>query len=177
MIQNGHTYLNKSTAFATNLFKQVHSFSTIKGLKLQFQKKYFPVKANAIKNDLICIAMVSIWYEILQKRKNFDQSFIMAKFCWSIKTNIFVKILTNLARIFNSAQSQTYEFTYFHSFHTRGSNVYVSDKNSEYYETFLKCTGFVKYILRPPLIFHFLKQWHGNMFNFLNLLRFYLSKH
>ena len=34
--------LNKSTAFAaTNLFKQVHSFSTIKGLKLQFQKNTF----------------------------------------------------------------------------------------------------------------------------------------
>ena len=73
--------LNKSTEFAaTNLFKQVHSFSTIKGLKLQFQKKYFPVKANAIKNDLICIVMASIRYEILQKRKNFEQSFIMAKF-------------------------------------------------------------------------------------------------
>ena len=29
MIQNGHTYLNKSAALAANLFKQVHPFSTI----------------------------------------------------------------------------------------------------------------------------------------------------
>ena len=35
MIQNAHTYLSKSVAFAANLFKQVRPFSTHWALKVQ----------------------------------------------------------------------------------------------------------------------------------------------
>ena len=55
MIQNGHTYLNKSAAFAANLSQQEHPFSTSEDQKVNgiFRNIERELVNSFIKNSLL----------------------------------------------------------------------------------------------------------------------------
>ena len=88
-------------------------------------------------SHLICIAKVFKWYEILQEGTDFWKNFKdknKEKFCWSIRTTLFVNTLATLTNTLNSTLPRTHEFASCHSLLIRNNSLYISGKSLEYFK-------------------------------------------
>ena len=119
-------------------------------------KIFFTNNTGHIKiSNLICIVMVSIWYERFPNRlwkwgNTVDQ--LKRPSSWKLKT------WANLANISYSTPKRTHEFSNFLSLFTGYKKFYFSGESLDYFKIPLTCTIFVESFLALPPIIHSLKQ-------------------